>query len=230
MIINRLLTGVVSGAFLILLFLYVGQSCELADLQARTTEAERARDRLAAEAAVERARADGWETRFGEVVPDLQGALAEAGDSLGRLATDLRASRVRVEELLRATVTAGGSIESAADSSEVASEGASPDRSGVWVGRVDDGLLAASWRFQLPQESLGLDYQVSVPVELTRSVTGDGQVLVTARSANPRAEITLDELLVDPPPPVEVERTNWSATAWVAGGMTLACYLLCPRP
>lgn len=221
---NRVIQGVMGALVVLLGFGYLATSCELKEVRAQRLEAQLERDSLAAEAAAERARADGWEVRFGEVTEDLQGELESKDSSLARLARDLRASNVRVEELMEVAVTAGGQVEGQADSVET-DPGTEADsaRSGRWSGQLEDGLLTAAWIFRLPPASLALDYQVQVPLEFVRGTTGDGRVMVEARSTDPRAEVRVDRLYVDPPPPEIETRTSWTTTllgtlAGVAGG------------
>ena len=75
-------------------------------------EATTERDSLAAEAAAERARAEGWEVRFAEREEDMDLFLAAKGDTISRLKDDLQASQVEMRSFARALLVAEGRLTS----------------------------------------------------------------------------------------------------------------------
>ncbi len=182
-------------------------------------------DSIAADAAIARLEADSvWEVRIATQENDLQGRLAEGDEARQRLAEELADANVRVGLLAEVNATARGNIISLGNqlSAAEATEITGDDAAVVFQGDIDDGLLAGAWRFTLPQAEHMLTYDVTVPGELVVSVTGDGRTLVTARSTHERAALSLGEIFVDPPPPVEVRRISFmqAGIAFLAGIVT----------
>jgi len=198
-----------AAALSVLLVILLGalarQSWALHRLRADVVQATTERDSLAAEAAAERARAEGWTVRFAEEVERLGAELERRDSLLARLSRDYRASRIRLVELLAMTATATGSVEAAADSSLTATDACE----GRWAGKLDDGLLRASWTFWTPPPVLRLEYEATVPIEIVSALAGDGRRLVSARSPDERVRLEVRELLFDPPTPQVVYRASW---------------------
>jgi len=186
-------------------------------IEERTTE----RDSLAAEAAVQRARANGWVVEFAEGTAHLSREIASRDSTLAALSRDLRASGVRVSELTSLVASMEGRI----SSTGVPDSAPASDSTGVpasWSGSVDDGLLKGSWRFFRPDPRLLLDYRADVPVELIQGLAGDGRTVVMARSPDPRVRVSFAELLVDRPQPVTVRVCSWGTRIrWALGGLVL---------
>lgn len=213
-------TGVLAASSGLLGFGYVFKSCEADRLREERVEERRRADSLAAEAAAERARADGWEVAFAENVDDLHGRLAEGDSMIARLGRDLRASRVRVDQLTELTAELRGSGESEARPDSIAADSVPAS----WSGTYDDDLLRARWTFRRlppPATLLLREWAASFGVELVQATTGDGRTLITARTSDPdRVKARVDSLFVDPPPPEvrEVGVSWWWIPASIAGG------------
>ena len=213
-----LAVAVVMGA------LWLGALGEAADLRELKIEAELERDSLAADAAAERARAEGWSVTFGVDDPELLEATLDSieaeGDSLGlevgRLRTDLEASRVRLSLVAVVVATLQGELESIGQTEELA-----PDSSVVsFAGEIDEAPLSASWVCRVPTRALELAYGVRITGELIQGESGDGRPIVFARATTPHTILELEDLIVDLPEPV-VERRGpswyWIPIAFLSG-------------
>jgi hypothetical protein len=192
---------------------------DLHQLERAHHEATTERDSLAAEAAAERARADGWTVEFAAATGHLHRQLSLRDSSLARLAADLRASGVRITQLAAMVASLEGQISGAG----VPGGPPAGDSTGVpaqWSGEVDDGALRGSWLFaRLPDPRLSLDYRVEIPLEWVQGTTGDGRIIVSARSPLARVGLRFDELLVDLPPARTVNRCSWTTRGrWGVAG------------
>lgn len=181
------------------------------------------RDRLALDAATERARADGWKTTLADSTRSLHRILAERDSMAARLAADLRASRVRLAYLAEVNVTLRSQVESWGE--EVPTE-AGPDVR-AWRGELSDSLLWAEWAFGLPDARLVLDpYTVTISGELVGGEGGDGRHVVFVRPFDPRVSMNVGRYTVELPEPVTVDHCSWtrrgmSFLAGLAGGVVL---------
>ena len=180
------------------------------------------RDRIAADAAAERRRADGWEVKFGEEV-DLSRMMEEEKDSaIARLSRDYRGSQIEVHSLTELLASATGELESVGertDSSSVVCEGR-------WEGEESDDLLRLFWDFTLPKALHSSDYLATIPGELLQGVTGDGRWIFSARSLHPRAELNIPSVFVDPPEPEIRYRTKKKLTLVISTLALLSGYIL----
>lgn len=183
-------------------------------------EATTERDSLAAEAAAERARANGWEVRFAEREEDMDLFLVAKGDTISLLKDDLRASRVETRSYARALVVARGALTSVGTPDSTPPEeagdapGSCPSR---WDGELDDGLLRGSWAFLAAIALLELDYGVELPLEWVTGVTGDGRSMLNIRSPDPRVTPQLEEYVWTPPAPVIETRCSLTRQGVVGG-------------
>lgn len=181
------------------------------------------RDKLAANAAAERARANRWVVRFAEVEENLGRTLAEKGElaaEVGVLAADLEASRVEVRSYARALLVAEGALTSVGTPDSTAQEGTGeqscscPSR---WDGVLDDGLLSGTWAFLAAVRLLELDYGVRLPLEWVTGTTGDGRAMLNIRSPDPRVTPFLEEYVWTPPAPVIESRCSLTRQGVVGG-------------
>ncbi len=183
-------------------------------------EATTERDSLAAEAAAERARANGWKVRFADREMELVPFLAAKGDSITTLVADLNASQVVVREYARALLVAEGALTSVGIPDSTPQEGAQdasyscPSR---WDGELDDGLLTGSWAFLAAMALLELDYGVKLPLEWVTGVTGDGRSMLNIRSPDPRVTPQLEEYVWTPPAPIIETRCSLTRQGVVGG-------------
>jgi hypothetical protein len=196
-------------------------------LEIRLAQAERARDSIAFDAAAKDLELDGWEVRFAQMVGSGTALLQERDSSLAALAARLEDANARIRQYVRAEAVAEARVEGRAETQDTTA--AVPE---WWEGRVDDGLLSGSWRFErVPEPGLSLGYRVAVPVELISSEGGDGRWLVTGRSTDPRVTLSLDEVIVEPAEPEVVEVTSfWRDLKLVlgsAGGGGILCLVFC---
>lgn len=182
---------------------WIGACTEKNRLEDMVVTAQREADSLAAEAAAQRARADGWETKFGREVPDLYELLGQRDSALARLARDYQASRLEVRSYATLAAEAQGQVESQGQVVEEVEEELEAD----FGGNFDDGYLYADWLVRMPQRLFNMDYTTRYGVELISAETGDGRTLVTARTTHPNAQVEVESLYVDPPPP-EVRRVG----------------------
>ena len=212
----------------VLIFLIVGalgvQTIRLHALRSERTDAQAERDSLAADAAAERARADGWAALFAEVAPDLQARIAALDSSGARLASDLRASGLRVQELARVNVGLRGQLEAEAEPDPV-----EPGQTVAWSwrGRFDDGLLSGSYLFtRIAPARLEMDYGLRIPLAWVSSVSGDRRLLLTVRSPDPRVTPEVEEFSWAPPPAEIRFQCTVQRQAWVGiGGVALGLWM-----
>lgn len=179
-------------------------------------EAEEVRaDSLAAEMAVERARADGWVVLFAEETEHLGRIIEEKDSAYARLLQDYEASNITIHTYMELLTEAEGTIESLgtrADSLPLCESG---EPRGSWEGSFDDGLLSAFWWFGLPEAALGMDYSAIIPGELIQGHAGDGRTVVNARGLHPRATLNIPAVYVDPLPPEQY--CPWTTKAKYGG-------------
>ena len=145
-------------------------------------------DSLAAEVAVERLRADGWEAELSRTVEDLGAMLSERDTAYAGVARELQAARAHIASL---TVVEAGATGTVYDTVYVAQEG-SCEASGA----IDDGVLSGLWGWSPPV--FALDYRVRLRGELITAESPDGRTIVMARALDPRATFSIDSLFVDP--------------------------------
>ena len=178
------------------------------------------RDKLASSAAAERARANGWETRFADREEELVPFLAAKGDTIATLVADLNASRVEVRSYARALVRAEGALTSVGTPDSTPPEDAGDAPSSCpsrWDGELDDGLLRGSWAFLAAMGLLELDYGVELPLEWVTGTTGDGRSMVNIRSPDSRVTPQLEEYVWTPPAPVIETRCSLTRQGVVGG-------------
>ena len=200
------------GLFAVALVFLLFARAEARDLRALKIEAEHTRDSLAANAAGERARANGWQTLFAEADPEgLQEALDAKSDTLKTLAADLAASGVRVESLLEVVGTLGDSLTSlATDVVFAEGEEGQPPTVVRFSGKIDEPPLRASWTCGVPNRDLDFSYLATITGELVSSRTGDGRITVFARATSPNTMLELGDLFFDPPAPqIQVRGVKW---------------------
>lgn len=190
----------------IVMMAYISACTEKNRLEDMVVTAQREADSLAGEAAAERARADGWVAKFGEEVPELQQQLLDKDEALARLAQDYQASRIEVRTYATLAAEAQGQLES---QGEVVEEepGVEPGLDADFGGNFDDGFLSADWLVRMPQRLFSMDYMTRQQIELVTAETGDGRLLITARSDQPRSQVTVEDLFYDLPEP-EIRRVG----------------------
>lgn len=176
-------------------------------------EAERSAS-LALELATESARADGWETQYGEAIDGLNYVLLRDSSMISDLAEQLTAARARVISLTALTASASNVI---VDTVEVVRETAAGLE---WAGSINDGILTADWLFQPPV--LTLPYTCTIPGQLVQALGLAGEVVVFAKPFDPRASFAIDTLFVDMPPPRSARR----ASPLLTGGVGVLGYIL----
>lgn len=209
---GRLIFGVITMTFLC----FVWQGWTIRSLRGDLHERTVQRDSIAGEAVASRARAAGWEVRFAEETDRLGEELQGQDSLLDETLQDLDASWARVEQLTRVVVSLEGQISSpgvperppAADSSSVPTS---------WSGEYDDDLLRGTWTFtRLPRPILEMLYSANPEIELIQAESGDGRILVMARSPHPNVSPIFTQLTVDPPPPIVEFRCSLSRQGIVA--------------
>jgi len=176
------------------------------------------RDALAADAAAERRRADGWQAVFAEDTGHLFKKITSRDSVLAIAARDLKASGVRITRLTSMVASLQGQTSSPGEP-DALPDSETDTVPASWSGEIDDGLLRAPWTFFRFDPRLALDYVVEIPIQLIEGESGDGRTLVLARALDPRASVTFDELLVHRFPPVVVEHCSiWTRGKYAAGG------------
>jgi hypothetical protein len=198
------------------------------ELYAATTGLERAedeRDRLALEASAERARADGWEDRFGVETGDLQREVAKRDGQAARLVADLAQARARLGWLAEVNVTLRGQVEGVG--TEVPPDELPEPDTQQWRGTLTDSLLTTDWSFTLPPARLALSpYMVNVSGELIGTEGGDGSRVIFARASDPRVTLSLGSYTFQPPPPEFRDRCSWTRQGFVfLGGIATGALL-----
>lgn len=227
---ERIVTTILGALVLLLLVLYFGKVLELSGLEAENSQLSIRADSIAAEAAAARAEAEGWEVRFAEADPEgMERALSEQGEELRRLSADLRASRVRIESLSRVIAEGSGSGETDVEVVEEESLAELSPPSQELRGEIRDEVLTLDWRLRPNPFRFSYDYSVSLPCELLSSRTGDGRLMVTARSLIPEvASCRVDDLVFDPLPPEVLRKTDWrGAFKWASIGAGILCLFKC---
>lgn len=203
----RYVLAILLGIFIVL---YGREAWANHQLRGELVVADSLADARAADAAAERARAEGWVVETGFASPGALDAyldsLTAAGDSqVATLRDDLQASRVRIEQLTGLVATLRGEIQSQATETETDSTGTVTR----YAGDFEDGPLEGVWTFHVEQELMELIWRAQIRAELLSSRTGDGRTMVFARSPDPRVELEVDRLFLDPQEPV-VEQTGLS--------------------
>lgn len=207
----------VAGAGVLLLVILVGR-VQLWQASKELHEATTERDSVAAEFAAERARAEGRTVEFAQTVDDLEATIAAKDSSLQRVLADYRASRITIESYSELLATAENRVSALGDRLD----SLSAPVEGRWGGKLDDGLLRASWRFVVPPARLDMDYTVTIDGKLIHATAGDGRLVVTAWTPDDRASLEIPALFVEPRAPDVVHRTDWSRLLTVAAGAFLA--------
>lgn len=153
---------------------------------------------------------------------DLETALAEEESGRALIAAELRNANARISSLTQVVAEARSSLTAMANTTETV-EGRH-----TASGELTDGLLSADWIYMEPE--LALDYSVRLPLEVIQSETGDGRVLVVARSADPRVTLDVPQVFVDPKPPEIIEHIPFMARIkhilYGAAGASVAAWVL----
>jgi hypothetical protein len=193
---------------------------QLVATRERLARAETRADSIAADAAIDAIRRDSvWSATVASTERDLAQAISERDSTSAALVARLDDAGIRIAMLTALSARAQGEVESLAQRSTVLTDSltALADTVKSWEGEIDDGLLTATWRFDLPPARHTLTYGVTIPGELVVSETGDGRTVVLARSTHPRASLDIGEVVVSEPEkyeqPVAWRRYLWAALA-----------------
>jgi hypothetical protein len=193
---------------------------QLVATRERLARAETRADSIAADAAIDAIRRDSvWSATVASTERDLAQAISERDSTSAALVARLDDASIRIAMLTDLSAKAKGEVESLAQRSTVLTDSltALADTVERWEGEIDDGLLTATWRFDLPPARHTLTYGVTIPGELVVSETGDGRTVVLARSTHPRASLDIGEVVVSEPEkyeqPVAWRRYLWAALA-----------------
>jgi hypothetical protein len=193
---------------------------QLVATRERLARAETRADSIAADAAIDAIRRDSvWSATVASTERDLAQAISERDSTSAALVARLDDAGIRIAMLTALSARAQGEVESLAQRSTVLTDSltALADTVKSWEGEIDDGLLTATWRFDLPPARHTLTYGVTIPGELVVSETGDGRTVVLARSTHPRASLDIGEVVVSEPAkyeqPVAWRRYLWAALA-----------------
>lgn len=193
---------------------------QLFETRERLASADTRADSIAADAAIEAIRRDSaFSATLAVTKRDLALAIGERDSTSAALVARLDDANIRIAMLTDLSATAQGAVESLAQRATVLTDSlaAVADTVHRWEGKLDDGLLRAAWRFDLPPARHTLTYAVTIPGELVVSETGDGRTVVLARSTHPRASLDIGEVVVSEPSkqeqPIAWRRYLWSALA-----------------
>lgn len=206
-----------SLALIVLLIVALGLSSAL--LGKRGHQATQLADSLALSMVEERARAAGWETRAGEIEDSLTGLMAQGDTALAELARDLDAAHARVASL----VSLNAEIrETVVDTVIILTDSS-------YSGTVEDGLLYGDWRLMTDPLTFQLDYLVQLAAELVHAYGEENRVMVAARALDPRVQLQVQDLVIEPPPPVVIEtkeKLDWAGRViYTAVGVLLGLVL-----
>lgn len=210
------LVRIAAGVLTAFVFWSWGSSaCEVAQLRGeRDIQAVRA-DSLAAEAAAERLKMEGWDVLIQESDPAL---VQSALDSLPLVRDELAAARVRVSSLSRALVSAAGQVR--VDTVHVDTV------MGVHRAEWQDSVLWASTSFWYETSSFGeLNYRLEPqPILIIQGETGDGRGWFSATS--PTLNVVVDTAFFSlPEPEVVVRNPFMSKLKWGVGGAAVGIVL-----
>jgi hypothetical protein len=151
---------------------------QLVATRERLARAETRADSIAADAAIDAIRRDSvWSATVASTERDLAQAISERDSTSAALVARLDDASIRIAMLTDLSAKAKGEVESLAQRSTVLTDSltALADTVERWEGEIDDGLLTATWRFDLPPARHTLTYGVTIPGELVVSETGDGR-------------------------------------------------------
>ena len=207
------------AAVIVLVIVMVTQ-WQLVATRERLARADTRADSIAADAAIDAIRRDSaWSATVASTERDLAQAISERDSTSAALVARLDDARIRIAMLTDLSARAQGEVESLAQRARLLTDSlaALADTVQRWEGEIDDGLLRATWRFDLPPARHTLTYGVTIPGELIVSETGDGRTVVLARSTHPRASLDIGEVVVSEPAkdeqPVAWRRYLWAALA-----------------
>lgn len=193
---------------------------QLVATRERLARADTRADSIAADAAIDAIRRDDvWSASIASTQRDLAQAISERDSTSAALVARLDDANIRIAMLTDLSATARGEVESLAQQATMLTDSlaALADTVERWEGEINDGLLRATWRFDLPPARHTLTYGVTIPGELVVSETGDGRTVVLARSTHPRASLDIGEVVVSEPAkyeqPVAWRRYLWAALA-----------------
>ena len=194
------------------MFGWLNLTGQISETRAERDRMRAQRDSLALEAVEERARADGWATKFAN-------DSAQFDSTTNALAEDLRDSGLRVAQLTRLNAVLRDSLRS----DGVVVSAPAQDTSGVimgsWAGEIAEGPLNGSWLFSLPEISLDLSYTVEIGGTLVTTET-ENRTLVMAQSDDPRVVFDIPAVQVDRVAPRVIQRppSLWSRFQWFVTG------------
>lgn len=207
------------AAVLLLVVVMVTQ-WQLVATRERLALADTRADSIAADAAIDAIRRDSaWSATVASTERDLAQAISERDSTSAALVARLDDAGIRIAMLTALSARAQGEVESLAQRARVLTDSlaALADTVERWEGEIDDGLLRATWRFNIPPARHTLTYGVTIPGELVVSETSDGRTVVLARSTHPRASLDIGEVVVSEPAkyeqPVAWRRYIWAALA-----------------
>lgn len=157
------------------------------------------------------ARADGWETRWAETVPDLLAEAAEKDSMIARLRDEARlagaqpVARVVAEASVRVdTVLVADTVRPPA--------GADWARQWTFAGPV---VFGSAW--YIPPDSLGTAFRIRTRAELIGTLAPDGRLLVTGRALDSGVELEVQRFEWSPPEREKSRRWPWIIGAFAAG-------------
>jgi hypothetical protein len=207
-------------AAVVLLVVVMVTQWQLVATRERLARADTRADSIAADAAIDAIRRDSaWSATVASTRRDLAQAISERDSTSAALVARLDDAGIQIAMLTDLSARAQGEVESLAQRATVLTDSltALADTVERWEGEIDDGLLTATWRFDLPPARHTLTYGVTIPGELVVSETGDGRTVVLARSTHPRASLDIGEVVVSEPEkyeqPVAWRRYLWAALA-----------------
>ena len=207
-------------AAVVLVVILMVTQWQLVATRDRLARADTRADSIAADAAIDAIRRDNaWGAAVASTRRDLAQAISERDSTSAALVARLDDANIRIAMLTDLSATAKGEVESLAQRATVLTDSlaALADTVERWEGEIDDGLLMATWRFDLPPARHTMTYGVTIPGELVVSETGDGRTVVLARSTHPRASLDIGEVVVSEPSkqeqPIAWRRYLWSALA-----------------
>lgn len=207
-------------AAVVLVVILMVTQWQLVATRDRLARADTRADSIAADAAIDAIRRDNaWGAAVASTRRDLAQAISDRDSTSAALVARLDDANIRIAMLTDLSATAKGEVESLAQRATVLTDSlaALADTVERWEGEIDDGLLMATWRFDLPPARHTMTYGVTIPGELVVSETGDGRTVVLARSTHPRASLDIGEVVVSEPSkqeqPIAWRRYLWSALA-----------------
>lgn len=211
-------------AAVVLLVIVMVTQWQLVATREHLARADTRADSIAADAAIDAIRRDSaWSATVASTERDLAQAISERDSTSAALVARLDDAGIRIAMLTDLSARAQGEVESLARRARVLTDSlaALADTVERWEGEIDDGLLRATWRFDLPPARHTLTYGVTIPGELVVSETGDGRTVVLARSTHPRASLDIGEVVVSEPAEFE-QPVAWRRYLWAALGGAIA--------